>query len=90
VYHHFALWRRDGVFAIMLKALRIRLDDRGLIDWDLWCIDGADVRATRAAAGAGKEAPTGTRFDKLAVNFRGMIQLAIVHRYLRLLSSDSA
>ncbi len=32
----------------------------------------------------------GTRFDKLAVNFHGMIQLAMVHRYLRLLFSDSA
>ena len=48
VYHHFALWRREGVFTIMLDALQIRLDDRGLIDWDLWCIDGANVRAARA------------------------------------------
>ena len=64
VYHHFALWRREGVFTTMLEALQIRLDDRGLIDWDLWCIDGANVRAARAAAGAGKKAPTGTRTNR--------------------------
>jgi transposase len=55
VYHHFAKWRREGVFDIMLEALQIRLDDRGLIDWDLWCIDGANVRAARAAAAADKK-----------------------------------
>lgn len=34
------------------KALRIRLDRQGKIDWDLWCIDGMSVRAARSAAGA--------------------------------------
>ena len=55
VYHHFAKWRREGIFAEIVDALQIRLDDRGLIDWDLWCIDGANVRAARAAAGADKK-----------------------------------
>ena len=32
----------------------------------------------------------GTRFEKLAVNFHGMLQLAMVRRYLKLLFSDSA
>jgi transposase len=32
----------------------------------------------------------GTRFEKLAVNFHGMVQLAIIGRYLRLLFSDRA
>jgi transposase len=32
----------------------------------------------------------GTRFEKLAVNFHGMLQLAMINRYLRLLFSDSA
>jgi transposase len=32
----------------------------------------------------------GTRFDKLAVNFLGMLQLAMIHRYLKLLFSDRA
>lgn len=32
----------------------------------------------------------GTRFEKLAVNFHGMLQLAMIRRYLRLVFSDSA
>lgn len=32
----------------------------------------------------------GTRFDKLAINFHGMLQLAMIHRYLKLLFSDRA
>lgn len=55
VYDHFRRWRRDGVFGRIVEALQIRLDKRGLIDWDLWCVDGASVRATRAAAGASKK-----------------------------------
>ena len=32
----------------------------------------------------------GTRYEKLAVNFHGMLQLAMIRRYLKLLFSDSA
>ena len=32
----------------------------------------------------------GTRFEKLAVNFHGMLQLAMICRYFRLLFSDRA
>jgi transposase len=32
----------------------------------------------------------GTRFEKLAVHFHGMLQLAMIRRYLKLLFSDSA
>jgi transposase len=32
----------------------------------------------------------GTRFEKLAVNFHGMLQLAMIKRYFKLLFSDSA
>ncbi|MCH8252944.1 MAG: transposase, partial [Planctomycetes bacterium] len=32
----------------------------------------------------------GTRFEKLAVNFHGMLQLAMIRRYLRILFSDRA
>ena len=32
----------------------------------------------------------GTRYEKLAVNFHGMLQLAMVKRYLKLLFSDRA
>ena len=52
VYDHFSKWRASGVFARIIETLQIRLDKQGLIDWDLWCVDGANVRAARAAAGA--------------------------------------
>ena len=61
VYDHFARWRRAGVYDRILEALHVRLDADGEIDWDLWCIDGSSVRATRAAAGADKKAAVGTR-----------------------------
>jgi transposase len=38
VYHRFNRWRKDGPFDRVLKALRIRLDKDGSIDWDLWCV----------------------------------------------------
>lgn len=58
----FNLWRRDGTFDRILKALQVRLDRQGKIDWDLWLVDGSNIRASRAAAGARKKStkPTGT------------------------------
>jgi len=56
VYHRFNRWRQDGTFDRLLRALRIRLDKAGHIDWDLWCVDGSSIRASRAAAGASKKA----------------------------------
>ena len=36
----------------MAEVLLVDLDNAGGVDWDLWCIDGTVVRASRAAAGA--------------------------------------
>jgi len=55
IYHRFNLWRKDGTWDRILEALHIRLDQQGQIDWDLWCVDGSSVRASRAAAGAGQK-----------------------------------
>jgi transposase len=55
VHRYFTEWRKGGVFAAIIEALQIKLDARGLIDWELWCVDGASVRAARAAAGADKK-----------------------------------
>ena len=60
VHRYFSQWRKAGVFAKVIEALQARLDNRGLIDWDLWCVDGASVRATRAAAGADKKVSSDT------------------------------
>jgi transposase len=54
VYDRFNRWRRDGTWATILDALLLRLDQRGLIDRDLWLVDASVIRATRAAAGAKK------------------------------------
>jgi len=59
VYDHFRKWRRIGVFARIIESLQIKLDQQGLIDWELWCVDGANVRASRAAAGADKKVSSG-------------------------------
>ncbi len=64
VHRYFSRWRKDGVFAAIIDALQIRLDDQGLIDWELWCVDGAHVRASRAAAGAGKKVSRPTRTNR--------------------------
>ena len=61
VYDHFSKWRASGAYDRILEALHIRLDADGAIDWDLWCIDGSSVRASRAAAGASKKAAGATR-----------------------------
>ena len=55
VHDHFSKWRKSGVFGRILQALQVKFDKNGLIDWELWCVDGASVRAARAAAGADKK-----------------------------------
>lgn len=60
VYDHFWKWRKNGVFPTIVEALQVKLDEQGLIDWELWCVDGASVRAARAAAGAEKKVSTCT------------------------------
>jgi len=64
VYDHFSKWRKAGVFATIIEKLQIKLDQNGLVDWELWCVDGAHVRATRAAAGADKKVSPGTRTSR--------------------------
>ena len=64
VYDHFSKWRRTGVFARIIEALQVKLDDSGKIDWELWNVDGANVRAARAAAGADKKVSSGTRTSR--------------------------
>ena len=54
IYDRFNRYRKNGLLDRMLQELQIRLDAQGLIDWDLWCVDGSSIRASRAAAGAGK------------------------------------
>ena len=64
VYDYYRNWRDDGIFDHVLQELQIRLDREGRIDWDLWCIDGSSVRASRAAAGASKKASSTTSTNR--------------------------
>jgi len=54
VYSRFRRWTDDGTIDKILNRLRARVDQDGLIDWDTWCVDGSNIRAHRAAAGAPK------------------------------------
>src|SRR5512147_853634 len=56
VFHRFHRWRQDGTWNRIVTSLLDELDDQGQIDHDLWCIDGSVIRASRAAAGAKKNA----------------------------------
>jgi len=64
VHRYFSNWRQTGVFAKMVEALQVKLDAQGHIDWELWCVDGASVRASRAAAGAAKKVLPRTRTNR--------------------------
>lgn len=52
IYDRFNRWSADGTLLGIAEALLVELDHHGLIDWDLWHIDGSSIRASRAAAGA--------------------------------------
>jgi transposase len=55
VYHRFNKMRHSGLLDRIIGRLQLRLSEAGLIDPDLFCIDGTNVRAARAAAGAAKK-----------------------------------
>jgi transposase len=50
----FDTWSNDGMLDAILSRLRAAGSDAGLIDRELWCIDGTVVLAARCAAGGGK------------------------------------
>lgn len=59
VYSRFRRWSREGLWDRILSSLQRELDGIGQLEWELWCIDGSNVRAHKAAAGAGKKSPPG-------------------------------
>ena len=50
VYDRFNRWRKDGTWANILQTLLRRLDRKGNIRRDLWCIDATISRAGACAA----------------------------------------
>jgi transposase len=55
IYDRYVTWRRNGTLDRVLRALQLKLDERGLIDYDQWALDGTVIRAHRVAAGARKK-----------------------------------
>jgi transposase len=71
VFDYFNAWRQDGTWNRVVTSLLDELDDQGLIDHDLWCIDGSVIRASRAAAGAkkkGQQSPEVRRAQRSATS----------------------
>ena len=54
VSERFRRWRDDGTWLRLLGHLRRAADRAGPIDWGLLCVDSTTVRASRSAAGGGK------------------------------------
>ena len=50
----FDTWNGDGTLEAILSRLRAAGIDAGLVDPELWCVDGTVVRAARCAGGGGK------------------------------------
>lgn len=63
IYDRYRTWCQEGRFATILVALRDTLDAHGQLDWEQWWVDGTNIRASRAAAGARKKGglPTSPR-----------------------------
>lgn len=55
VYDRFRHWQKQGVLERIFEQLRLKLDEKGLIEPQTWMIDATIVKAHKAAAGAGKK-----------------------------------
>jgi hypothetical protein len=60
VYWRWRQWSKCGLWDRVLQTLQGWLEACGAIDWTLMCIDGTNVRAHRAAAGANDTTAWGT------------------------------
>lgn len=54
-WRRFQRWREAGVLTAIRERLLELINDAGDLDWDLWCVDGSSIRASRAAVGARKK-----------------------------------
>ena len=53
VYERLRRYRKEGFFDVLLQRLQVKLNEQGLIDFDLWQVDSTTVRAHKSASGAG-------------------------------------
>src|SRR5690606_6040383 len=71
VYGRFNRWSKHGLLDRILQRLHTRLDKHGGLDFDLWCVDGSSIRASRAAAGARRKKVPGEPKDHALGRSRG-------------------
>lgn len=71
VYSRFRRWSRDGLWDRILAVLQRDLDAVGKIEWTVWCIDGSNVRAHKAAARGEKNLPPNEPCDHALGRSRG-------------------
>jgi transposase len=55
IYDRFRRWTREGLFDRILNRLHLELDADGRINWDVFDVDGSNIRAHQSAAGAAKK-----------------------------------
>ena len=54
-YDRFRRWTRAGLWDRILARMQTEENQEGKIHWELFCIDGSNIRAHRSAAGAKKK-----------------------------------
>jgi hypothetical protein len=52
VCYRFRRYRMEGMLDRLLERLQLELNERGLIDYELWEVDSTSVPAHKSAAGA--------------------------------------
>ncbi|WP_263058664.1 IS5 family transposase [Pectobacterium colocasium] len=57
IYNRFNRWSKTGIMNSLFNKLLQILDEKSLIDWDVIALDGSNIRALKAAAGAKKKHP---------------------------------
>jgi transposase len=71
VYGRFNRWSKHGLLDRILRRLHTRLDRLRRLDFDLWCVDGSSIRASRSAAGARRRCSDGQGEDQALGRSRG-------------------
>jgi len=57
IYNRFNRWSKAGVINCIFNKLLQILDGKRWVDWDAIALDGSNIRALKAAAGAKKNTP---------------------------------
>jgi transposase len=71
IYNRFNRWSKSGVINSIFNKLLQILDENELIDWDAIALDGSNIRALKAAAGAKKNTLMNSRI-------MGLVALEVV------------